>query len=261
MGRGELPAAGKEAAHPAKIIREQGWPLQGRDVMSSSDKPAVKPDDASFLSRWSRRKTEAKAEPAHDAEMQKTSMGAVPGAKVPETPHPEPTLPVEPQARQELPDIATLTHEDDFLPFMAKDIDPGLRNEAMRKLFTDPHYQFAQMDKLDIYIDDYSKPDPIPLEMLRKMNQAKRLFLFDDDENDAAQQSIDTRAEVPTGAAPAAGDVSTKGSGTVAGEGVEGTIIDKRKAPEKFTGMVVEPDHGDGAGAVPPELARSKNCP
>jgi hypothetical protein len=55
----------------------------------------------------------------------------------------------------------------------------------MKKLFTDPHYGFDNMDKLDIYLDDYSKPDPIPLEMLRGLNQAKRLFLFDDEEKAA----------------------------------------------------------------------------
>jgi hypothetical protein len=31
---------------------------------------------------------------------------------------------------------------------------------------------------LDIYIDDYSKADPIPLEMLKSMNQSKMLGLF-----------------------------------------------------------------------------------
>ena len=31
----------------------------------------------------------------------------------------------------------------------------------MKKLFSDPH--FNVMDGLDTYIDDYGKPDPIPL--------------------------------------------------------------------------------------------------
>ena len=171
--------------------------------MSVSDKPA----DASFLSRWSRRKIEAKSEVATEAETAKSSLGAVPGTKVPETPHPEGTLPVEPKAKQELPDIDTLTHEGDFLPFMAKDVDPGLRNQAMKKLFADPHYQFAQMDKLDIYIDDYSIENPIPMDILRKMNQAKSLGLFDDEEEDQtpkveADDSIPAAADAPVAAAP-----------------------------------------------------------
>ena len=158
--------------------------------MSSSDNSAAKPDGASFLSRWSQRKIEAKSEPTPNVETQKSSFGAVPGAKVPETPHPEPTSPVEPHAKQELPDIATLTHEGDFLPFMAKDVDPGLRNEAMKKLFTDPHYRFEQMDKLDIYIDDYSIENPIPMDILRKMNQAKSLGLFDDEDEEKAPKGV-----------------------------------------------------------------------
>ena len=52
----------------------------------------------------------------------------------------------------------------------------------MKKLFADPH--FNVMDGLDTYIDDYGKPDPIPLAMLRQMNQSKFLRLFDDDEEE-----------------------------------------------------------------------------
>jgi hypothetical protein len=55
-------------------------------------------------------------------------------------------------------------------------IDPQVQQAAMQKLFSDPRYNI--MDGLDIYIDDYSKPDPIPLDMLKKMNQSKMLGLF-----------------------------------------------------------------------------------
>jgi hypothetical protein len=34
------------------------------------------------------------------------------------------------------------------------------------------------MDRLDIYIDDYSIPDPIPMEMLKRMVQSESLGLF-----------------------------------------------------------------------------------
>jgi len=39
------------------------------------------------------------------------------------------------------------------------------------------------MDGLDVYIDDYSKPDPIPESMLRKLAHAKGL-LFDEKEEE-----------------------------------------------------------------------------
>ena len=44
--------------------------------------------------------------------------------------------------------------------FAARDVSPEVKNAAMKKLFTDPRYNV--MDGLDVYIDDYSKPDPIP---------------------------------------------------------------------------------------------------
>lgn len=78
-----------------------------------------------------------------------------------------------------LQDVMNLCKESDFKPFVARDVAPEVRNAAMKKLFADPHYNV--MDGLDIYIDDYSKPDPLPLSMLRQMASAKFLNLFDDD--------------------------------------------------------------------------------
>jgi hypothetical protein len=51
-----------------------------------------------------------------------------------------------------------------------------VKNAALRKLFSDPH--FNVMDGLDIYIDDYAKPDPLPASALRKMAQAAFLGLI-----------------------------------------------------------------------------------
>ena len=70
-----------------------------------------------------------------------------------------------------LDDVKLLTQDSDFTPFMARDVGPDVRNAAMKNLFTDPHYNV--MDGLDIYIDDYSKSDPIPESMLRQMVGAK----------------------------------------------------------------------------------------
>jgi hypothetical protein len=62
------------------------------------------------------------------------------------------------------------------------------------------------MDGLDTYIDDYSKPDPIPEAMLRQLNQAKDLFLFDEEKQggESAGDAASAAAGGATGAAPVA---------------------------------------------------------
>lgn len=159
-----------------------------------------KPTDVPFLSRWSRKKTDASVAPAETAsaailpgtKSQNPSTGAPYDAITAETPPPETDSAPEAVERQPLPSIDSLTPDADFSPFMAKDVDPTLRNQAMKKLFTDPHYGFDNMDKLDIYVDDYSKPDPIPLEMLKMMYQSKSLFLFEEEEKEADAAAAST---------------------------------------------------------------------
>jgi hypothetical protein len=73
-----------------------------------------------------------------------------------------------------LPPIDSLTPQSDFTPFMRPDIDPKLRTAALHKLFSDP--RFNVMDGLDVYIDDYSKPDPIPPELVRTLAHARYIF-------------------------------------------------------------------------------------
>ena len=164
----------------------------------------------SFLSRWAKRKADVRAEEVKSVDLQDVNPStSVPFAeKMPVTAIPERGLPSELNENADdtppLPTIESLTQESDFSPFMGKDVTADLRNQAMKKLFTDPHYNIQ--DGLDIYIGDYTKSDPIPLEMLRKMTQSKALFLFEEEE----------RAEAEAAAAlAAAGNMNTN-----AGEGV-----------------------------------------
>ena len=173
--------------------------------MSANDKT----EGASFLSRWSKKKIDAKndapaetklggdtgVEPnvgmASDASISasNSSIDGLSKPNMPETPHPEPSSAKATLPDGELPSIETLTHEADFSPFMAKGVDPSLRNQAMKKLFADPHYGFDNMDKLDIYLDDYSKFEPLPLEIVKQMYQSRSLFLFDDDEDEEKKKA------------------------------------------------------------------------
>jgi Protein of unknown function (DUF3306) len=128
------------------------------------------------LSRWSRLKTAAnKGEPiTTPSEGATEPIAALEGEQVlaPEDNVGDKKLAVE------LPKISELTPESDFTPFMQSGVDSVDRNAALKKLFTDPHYN--QMDGLDIYIDDYGKPDPIPAEMLKRLMASKFLGLFEE---------------------------------------------------------------------------------
>jgi hypothetical protein len=100
-------------------------------------------------------------------------------------------VPESPRAQAPAPptlaDVAELTPASDYTRFVARDVDPSVKNAALKKLFADP--QFNVMDGLDTYIDDYGKPDPLPEGMLRKMAQAKFLGLFTDEDDDAGEPS------------------------------------------------------------------------
>lgn len=145
----------------------------------------------SFLGRWSQRKQAVRegkplAEPEVAAKPLTQPQASQADAMAPVAVTAITPLPDAPIATQEAPpalslqDVQQLTAQSDFAPFVARDVAPDVRNAAMKKLFTDPHYNV--MDGLDIYIDDYSKPDPLPESMLRQMASAKFLNLFDDED-------------------------------------------------------------------------------
>jgi hypothetical protein len=77
-------------------------------------------------------------------------------------------------AAEELPSIESLTTESDFTNFFRAKVDEKLRRAALKKLLRDPH--FNVMDGLDVYIDDYSVPDPIPETMLAKLEHVKEML-------------------------------------------------------------------------------------
>jgi hypothetical protein len=94
-------------------------------------------------------------------------------------------------------DVAALTRDSDYAPFVRPGVDASVKNAALKRLFTDPH--FNVMDGLDTYIDDYGKPDPIPPGMLRQLRQARSLGLFE-----AAPEPLDAHNAAPAGGSPGA---------------------------------------------------------
>ncbi|WP_127997097.1 DUF3306 domain-containing protein [Piscinibacter defluvii] len=156
-------------------------------------------EDGGFLSRWSRRKAQVREGQDVPAEPPAAAVvPAVDAAPVAAAPPPVPAAPVaEPQPPAEPPptleQARSLTPASDFSRFVARDVDPAVKNTALKKLFADP--QFNVMDGLDTYIDDYGQPDPIPASMLRKMVQSQVLGLFRDEEEAAAAPAAATPAK------------------------------------------------------------------
>ena len=158
-------------------------------------------DDGNFLRRWSRRKAEARKVEDKPAET-KPSPDPLPSYAAPAAPS---AGTVEAQAPRELPPVESLRGlASDYKEFLRPGVDPKLQQAALKKLFHDPH--FNVMDGLDTYIDDYSKPDPIPDEMLKRLKQASRLIFPEEaeakDREDEAAKTAQARLE----AAPAAED-------------------------------------------------------
>lgn len=146
-----------------------------------------------FFSRWSRRKIQVREgfvseEPAQLKVMAASAAGTAisstsaqahtdtlsPAAEITDS---QKVISAKPMPS--MADAQQLTPESDFTGFMIRGVSPEVKNAAMKKLFSDPH--FNVMDRMDIYIDDYTQPDPLPITILRQMSSSKTLNLFDED--------------------------------------------------------------------------------
>jgi hypothetical protein len=131
-----------------------------------------------FLGRWSKRKAGLEADPVEQKVEVPKDLSPTPAVeKIEDEAPPLPTL----------DDVAKIDRFDpDFSAFMKPDVDPTVQLAALKKMFTDPHFNI--MDGLDIYIDDYSKPDPLPPGMLERMVQSDMLNLFSKTADDSARE-------------------------------------------------------------------------
>lgn len=181
-------------------------------------------DEPGFLSRWSRRKAQARqglppAEPAvprlddtavdaTPAEVAKPAHHTAPVAAVTAT-HAAPASPADGAAAvtaqneppPTLSDVAALTRDSDFRRFVAADVDREVKNAALKKLFADPHFNL--MDGLDVYIDDYGKPSPLPASMVRKLAQAAFLGLVEPEHPQPASEGAGAATRQTARACPA----------------------------------------------------------
>jgi hypothetical protein len=143
-----------------------------------STRAAADDSNEAFPARWTRLKKEAREQPA-------------------EKPQPKPEA-VDPKApASELPPLDKLTFDSDYRAFFHPKVDEKLRRAALRKLFGDPH--FNVMDGLDVYIDDYSKSDPLPAEMLAQLKHGQQILAWarEDTEKTAAEAASAAAAQPP----------------------------------------------------------------
>jgi hypothetical protein len=135
-----------------------------------NDKPdnVAQPPDRLSLKRWSRRKLEAaRTETAPSRELARASIAAAKQT-------PEPATGAQPTGTAPLPPIESLTIDSEFAAFFKPEIPEATKRAALKQLFRDP--RFNRMDGLDVYIDDYTQPDPIPAEMMKELLHTRHIF-------------------------------------------------------------------------------------
>ncbi|HUF80817.1 MAG TPA: DUF3306 domain-containing protein [Burkholderiales bacterium] len=101
-----------------------------------------------------------------------------------------------------LPVVEDLTPDSDFRAFFHPKVGEDVRRAALKKLFSDP--RFNVMDGLDVYIDDYSKSEPIPAAMLAGLAQAQKILGWaKEDEEKREQEKLSQAAPTPALEPPA----------------------------------------------------------
>ena len=113
-----------------------------------------------FLSRWSRRKLEQPVE-------KKTELEA-----------PAPVL----------PPVEDLTPESDFSGFMSPKVKDELRRLALKKLFSDPHFNIP--DPYEPFSGDWTVSEPITPQLLATLNQT-RTVLFTEQEKEEEKKKLE----------------------------------------------------------------------
>ena len=124
-----------------------------------------------FLGRWSRLKKEQDRLDAEQSVPQKAEAADQP---------------------PELPPLDKLTPESEFSGFMHPKVADALRRQALKKLFSDPHFNIP--DPYEAYSGDWTVGEPIPDEMMATLNQARTL-LFSDQERAQALAADEVKAE------------------------------------------------------------------
>ncbi|MBA4213097.1 MAG: DUF3306 domain-containing protein [Polaromonas sp.] len=216
-------------------------------------------DDDNFFSRWSRRKVQVRTGeplPPEPPPAPAPVVVAVPAAVVaPAAPvAPVAAQPPEPPPALTLDDVARLTPESDYSAFVARSVSPDVRNAAVKKLFTDPHYNI--MDGLDIYIDDYSQPSPLSMADMAKMVGAQFLKLVDDpnEPKPVATEAPQPTTEPPTEPSEAVAQAKPEAEEALPDDHNDTPVPETPDPHDDHADLQLQPDHApepEGSGRGP----------
>ena len=141
--------------------------------MEGKKPPEMPADDKeTFLARWSRRKREP---PVPEKKEQEKDQAAAPA----------------------VPPVDSLTPESDFTVFMNPKVKEELRRLALKKLFSDPHFNVP--DPFEPFSGDWTVGEPIPDEMLATLNQARSVLFAEPEKKPAEPQVAQTADEKTAG--------------------------------------------------------------
>jgi len=159
-------------------------------------------DNENFVSRWSRRKSEARkaeekpAEPAPSPELAPPAVPAGSSADAAAAAAPSGAGVQSAATAPQLPPIESLNGlASEYRDFMQPGVDDKVKRSALKRLFRDPH--FENFERFEAYCEDYTQSEPIPLAMLKTLEHAKGL-LFDEEKKE--EKSL--VAEKPAAALP-----------------------------------------------------------
>lgn len=218
------------------------------------------------LKRWSQRKLDtarvqlANASPnapLADAPSDASALSDLVAPKPPLASDPDRATLVGPAARPDrstpaasavetpLPPVDSLTFDSDFRGFLQPKVDEAVKRAALKKLFNDP--RFNVMDRLDVYIDDYSKPDPLPREWLNELASAQNIL-------NPPQTRVNDQGFAedvpPEGAATEIESVAPEETPAASESAPATASIEATRIPIAATGVAVDPNDATRAPIV-----------
>jgi Protein of unknown function (DUF3306) len=154
-------------------------------------------------------------------------------------------------AELKLPPLSAISLTEDFTPFMQAKVPQALKQQAFKALFKEPH--FNVMDGLDIYIDDYTKFEPISPEVMGTlsswktiMNPTKQVVTDDgyavDETSEEGKAVLAARAKLADAAPNPSDEIAAVASDSPA----DATADDA--APVEHIAVVSHPRHGKRVG-------------